>query len=574
VEPKRTGFWREVKRRRVLPVAAAYAVVGLGVIEGAEIIFPRLSLPDWTVTLAVALVLVGFPVALLLAWTFEVRRDSAGGVLAEKPAEPPQDGLEPGSAGEQRPRSKAQVQAAPSVAVLPFETIGAESEGDYFADGITEELTNALAKQGGLRVAARTSAFAFKGERIDVREIGARLDVSHVIEGSVRRAGQTLRITAQLINSADGYHLWSEQYDRDAGDVFRIQEEIAGNVVEGLLRKVSGESMLEVPRTKLDAYEAFLRGRQALATFGPQSVARAIEEFETCIRVDGSYAPAFVGLAEALTNQSIGFSDHPPGESMRRAKEAAARALELAPDLPEGHLAQALVLMWHEFDFDGAKAGFDRALQLSPNLADAYLWTEFYWTYVHRNLEEALRANRKAQRLSPLDPRADLRLGTLQMVLGNLEEAERIQRKNLELDPESAVTLLSLGDTLFRMGRFTEAIAFVEKAVEAAERPTPWLGMLGGFYGAAGRKAAARNVLAELKSREDGGYVSGFWMAVTLAGMGGHDQAFSSLERAVEEGDSNLLYLFAVPRALGLHDDWRFVGILDRIGLGHLAAVI
>jgi serine/threonine-protein kinase len=570
---KLSNFLSELKRRKVFRVAAVYAVAGLGFIEGAELIFPRLAFPDWSVNLVLALVLAGFPVALFLAWAFQVRPDP-GPQPVDQPARGPAERRDEVVEATQGVEQGAGLVSKPSVAVLPFESMSPDPEGDYFADGITEELTNALAKQMGLRVAARTSAFAFKGERLDVRDIGKRLDVSHVIEGSVRRAGPTLRITAQLIDTTDGYHLWSEQFDRDAGDVFRIQEEIAENVVQGLLEEVSGQSTPEVPATKLDAYEAFLRGRHALATFGPQPLARAIQEFENCLRIDDTYAPAYVGLAEALTNQSIGFSDHPPMEAMARAREAAHRALELDPDLPEGHLARALVLMWHDFDYEGAKLGFDRALQLNPNLADAYLWTEFYWTYVRRDLDRAVAANREAHRLSPLDPRADLRLGTVQMVFGNLEEAERILRDNLNTDPNSPVTHLGLGDTLLRLGRFDEAVGHIERAVEAAGRPTPWLGMLGGFYGAIGKEAASREILAELEERERAGYVSGFWMAMAQAGLGQHDEAFSNLDRAVEERDSNLLYLFVVPREVGLHDDPRFPGVLDRIGLGHLAEFI
>jgi TolB-like protein/Tfp pilus assembly protein PilF len=566
-------FLSELNRRKVFRVAAVYAVAGLGFIEGAELIFPRLAFPDWSVNLVLALVLTGFPVALVLAWAFEVRPDS-GAEPGDHPAAEPADRDDEVEGLISVDAEGAGPVARPSVAVLPFESMSSDPEGDYFADGITEELTNALAKQAGLRVAARTSAFAFKGERLDVRDIGKRLDVSHVIEGSIRRFGQTLRITAQLIDTLSGYHLWSEQFDRDAGDVFRIQEEIAENVLRGLLQEVSGERAPEVPATKLDAYEAFLRGRHALASFGPQALARAIQEFETCLGIDDTYAPAYVGLAEALTNQSIGFSDHPPKEAMARARAAADRALELDPDLPEGHLARALVLMWHDFDFEGAILGFDRALELNPNLADGYLWTEFYWTYVRRDLDRALQANREAHRLSPLDPRADLRLGTVHMVLGNLEVAEKILRDNLEADLNAPVTDLALGDTLLRMGRFDEAITHVGKAVQAAGRPTPWLGMLGGFYGAVGKKEAGREILAELNVREQSGYVSGFWMAVALAGLGQHDEAFSNLDRAVEERDSNLLYLFAVPRAVGLHDDPRFPGVLERIGLGHLAEFI
>lgn len=548
-------FWNEMKRRKVIRVAAVYVVVGLGFIEANELILPRLSVPDWTVTVVVVITLLGFPVALALAWALELRSDP--GLPPESPEPTEGATLPPPEAGR-------------SVAVLPFESMSSDAEGDFFADGITEELTNALAKQAGLRVAARTSAFVFKGERVDVREIGARLNVSHVIEGSVRRRGQTLRITAQLINTSNGYHLWSQQFDRDLGDIFRIQEEMAEKVVEGLLGGVPAEIRPEVPSTKLSAYDAFLRGKYALATFGPQSLARAIEEFEACIAIDDTYAPAFAGLADALTNQSIGFSDHPPKESMGRAQRAAERALELDPGLPEGHLARALVRMFHEFDFEGAKAGFDRALEINPNFADAYLWMEFLWTYVRFDFEEALAANRRAQRLSPLDGRANIRLATVHLIFGHLEEAERTHRRALAENSEAPVSHLGLADTLFRLGKGDNAISHLQEALRLGGRPTAWLGMLGGFYGSLGKESESRAVLAEMEERAAQGYVSGFWMAIAHAGLGQFDEAFSYLDRAVEERDSNLLYLIAAPRELGLHDHPDFPRILTRVGLGHL----
>jgi serine/threonine-protein kinase len=445
-----------------------------------------------------------------------------------------------------------------------------ETKEAYFADGMAEELTNALAKQPGLHVAARTSAFAFRGERIDVREIATRLNVSHVIEGSVRRSGGTLRITAQLIDAASGYHLWSQTFDRDEGDVFRIQEEIAESVVAGLRGGEPAEVKAEFPATKLSAYEAFLRGRHALATFGPRSLARAIEEFEASIRIDDTYAPAFAGLADALTSQSIGFSDRPAEESMGRAGKAAQRALNLDPHLAEGYFARALVRMWYEFDYSGAKNDFDRALEINPNFADAYLWLEFYWTYVRCQYDEALAANRQASRLSPLDSRADVRLGTLEMLFGHLEEAEKSHRKVLVDNPEDGVSLLGLGDTLFRLGRYEESLLHLREALRLGGRPTPWLGICAGFLGVAGEMTKAEEILADLEERAKDRYVSGFWMAVALGGMGRYSEAFLELDRAVRERDSNLLYLFAVPRGLGLHDRPEFPGVLDRIGLGHL----
>ena len=257
---------------------------------------------------------------------------------------------------------------------------------------------------------------------------------------------------------------------------------------------------------------------------------------------------------------------------MGRAGAAAQRALELDPDLAEGYLARALVRLWYEFNYEGAKSDFDRALEINPNFADAYLWLEMYWTYVGHDYERALEANRKASRLSPLDSRADVRLGTLQMLFGRLQESEQSHRRALAENPEAGVSHLGLGDTLFRLGRYEESLSHHEEALRLAGRPTPWLGIYAACLGAAGNKTKAQEVLAELEERAKDGYVSGFWMAVALGGLKRYSEAFSQVDRAVEERDSNLLYLFAVPRGYGLHDRPEFPGVLNRIGLGHLMA--
>jgi TolB-like protein/tetratricopeptide (TPR) repeat protein len=554
-------FLAELKRRKVYRVAAIYVVVGFAVWQAADFAVPALNLPDTASSFIFLLTVLGFPIALVLAWAFEVRPDSS--------RETPEPVPDPGSAPDESAPASEPSPRGRSVAVLPFESLSADPEGDYFADGISEELTNALARQKGLRVAARTSAFAFKGERLDVREIGKRLEVSHVIEGSVRRAGQTLRITAQLIDTSNGYHVWSEQFDREQGDVFRIQEEISESVVRGLLDEVPGDVAPVVTTGNLDAYDAFLRGRQAVSDFGITTIQQAVQEFEKSIALDETFAPAHAGLVEALTIQAIAFSDRSPREAMDRARIAADRALEVGPNLPEAHLAAALALMFGDFAFDAAKASFDRALEINPNYAEAYFWFEFYWTYASHDFERAVAANERARQLSPLDSRLPLRLATVHYIFGNLKEAERIQRTVLAEAPNNALAHLGLSDTLLRQGDFHNAIPHAEKAVSLAGRPTPWLGMLCGFYGVQGNRSAAEEVIEELEARSEAGYVSGFWMAVAQAGTGRLDQAFASLQRAVNDRDPNLLYLIAAPRNVGLREDPRLPGILTQIGLGH-----
>lgn len=577
------SVFAELKRRKVFHVAAAYVVVGLGVLGAAEVILDPLGL-EGARPYVVILVLLGFPIALVLAWAYEVRPESprpAAEVTASEVASSPRSpdiatsDSAPGEEATAAPGGAASGPPSPtpddgSIAVLPFESMSADPEGDYFADGITEELTNALARQAGLQVAARTSAFAFKGEKVDIREVGQRLNVSHLIEGSVRRTDQALRITAQLINTQDGYHVWSEQYDRDHGDIFRIQEEIASCVVRRLLDHVPEGGGPSVARADLTAYDAFLKGRYALAQYHPMALREAIDHFEVAIERDDRFAPALAGLAEALTVQAIGFSDRPSSQTMPLARDAATRALEIDPLLPEAHLGRALARMYWEWDYEGAKEGFDRALQLNPNFTEAHLWEEFYWTYVIHDFERADAANRRAHRLSPLDPRIPSRSGTLHYIFERYEKSEEIFREALADRPEDPLYHVGMADTLFRTGRGDEALAHLEEGVRLAGPVHAIQGMLAGFYGALGHQDKADVVMEEIEERQKAGYASGFWLAVAYAGVGRMDEAFSSLDRAVEDRDPGLLFLFVTPRLLGLHDDPRFDGILDRIGLGHL----
>jgi len=226
--------------------------------------------------------------------------------------------------------------------------------------------------------------------------------------------------------------------------------------------------------------------------------------------------------------------------------------------------------MYRHWDYAGAKEALDRALELNPNLTEAYVWEEFYWTYVQHDFGEAIAANRRAQRLSPLDSRIRDRFATVHYLFGKLDQAEGLFRQALTETPDDPLPHLGLADTLTRMDRMDEAVFHLEEALRRGGRPHAFLGMMGGFYGIQGNEEAAKAILEELEARQREGYAPGFWVAVVYAGLGRMEEAFRCLDRAVEERDSNLLYLFVAPRRLGLHDDPRFRTILERIGLGHL----
>jgi len=562
------GFLKELRRRKVYHVAVVYVAIAFLIWQVADIAFPALGLPDSAMTLVLALTALGLPIAVVLAWAYEVTPDSQ---VQAKPEESTRAATveSPSESGARRAIQR-------SVAILPFDNMSPEPESEYFSDGITEEITNSLARIKDLRVAARTSAFTFRASKADVREIGGRLGVAYLVEGSVRRAGDRLRITAQLIDTSNGYHLWSQRFERALGDVFAIQDEIAEHVTRQILAEIPAESATPtLPRTEdLDAYDAYLKGRHHQHLFSPDSLDQAIAWYTRALEADPYYAPAYAGLAEAYTIQSIGFAMRPSRESMPKAGEAADRALELDPSLPDAHLARALVAMYYEWDYAAAKRSLDQAIDLNPSLAKAYMWSEFYWTYVEHDYEEAVAAIRRAMQLNPLETAYGERLGTTHLVFGRYEEAEQLLRGLLASGPATPVIHAALADTLARTGHLTEAVAEMEKALDLGGRFIALLGMAGIFYAAKGDFAKARDILTELEDQAYLGSVPDFWLALGHAGLGDKDEAFACLQRAVNNRDSNLLYLFVAPRVLGLHEDPRFGNVLRSIGLSHLTAFL
>ncbi|UCC82004.1 MAG: tetratricopeptide repeat protein [Gemmatimonadota bacterium] len=560
------GFLKELRRRKVYHVAVVYAAIAFALWQIADIAFPALELPDSAMTLVLVLTALGFPIALVLAWAYEVKPDSGAQATREEGADLGKFGPSPEADPDRAiPRS---------VAVLPFDNMSPEPESEYFSDGITEEITNSLARVRDLKVAARTSAFTFRSSRADVREIGKRLGVAYVVEGSVRRAGDRLRITAQLIDASNGYHLWSERFDRDLGDVFAIQDEVAEHVTRQILAEIPAElESLALPRTEdLDAYDAYLKGRHQRHLFSPDSVERAIAWYTKSVDADPEYAPAYAGLAEAYTIQSIGFATRPSRETMPKAREAADRALELDPRLPDAHLARGLVAMFYEWDYGGAKRCLDRAIELSPSSANAHMWSEFYWTYVEHDYEEALAAIRRAIELDPLEPAYRERLAYVHMIFGRYDEAERLLREQLATGPITPLLHLGLADTLSRKGQLAEAATHVDEALERSGRLITFLAVACGIHALKGDIDKAQELLAELQEHARHTAVPELWLAIAHAGLGDKDEAFACLRRAVENRDSNLLYSVALPRHLGLHDDPRFADILRSIGLSHLIA--
>ena len=451
-----------------------------------------------------------------------------------------------------------------SIAVLPFRNMSAEVENEYFSDGITEEIINALSKIEALRVASRTSAFAFKGKDQDVRGIGAELGVRTVLEGSVRRSGSRLRITAELVSVADGYQLWSERYDREMEDVFAIQDEISLAIANTLkVRLLTGEegAVLERATEDVEAYNHYLKGKYFFNRRVPR---QAIAEFERAIARDPGYVSAQTGLADAYCIFGF-YGGIPTLDAFAKARAAATKAHELDPESPEVHVSLGLVEHYFGWNFEREDREFLRAIELAPRSAPAYSWLALHRSQ-HGDPEDARHFGRKATKLEPLSPNAYVNVAWTYFAERRFAEAERELRRGLAVDPEALYPLWACGLTLQMQERHEEAIAMFEKAVGLTERAQTWyLGLLGGGYGAAGRRPDALCVLEELRERSSREYVAPFHVAFTHIGLGDKDAAVAALELACEQRNALAWWPQWAPHYDSLRSHPRFANVIAKI---------
>jgi TolB-like protein/class 3 adenylate cyclase len=446
-----------------------------------------------------------------------------------------------------------------SVAVLPFDDMSPNADQEYFADGMTEEIINALARLPDLRVVARTSAFAFKGKDADIRTIGEQLGVKNVVEGSVRRSGERLRVTAQLISVADGYHLWSETYDRDVADVFAIQEEVATKVAEALSVRIGGRSLAHGPPPDPRAYELYLTGRQLFGLRTEASMRRAIEHFEQALALSPSYAPALSGLADALTLLTVyGFGTSPG--VLARAREAAQAAVRADPLLGEAHASvgrqQYAGGIW---DWEGAEQHLRRALELSPGYAAAHMWYAEVLMKTGRVAEGSTEIQR-ALELDPFSPVVLWSAGRFASWAGDHERGIELGKRAVDLSPEFLIARVNLSDSYAAAGRENEAAEILLAAVPPAAQ-----GELRGAYAAGGPKALLERFLQFEQERT--GKPCGLRSSVGVslfAQLGDSDGVFRCLQEGARTGESASLSnpLFAPYRS-----DPRWALYLEAINL-------
>ena len=489
----------------------------------------------------------------------------------------------PSSTRDASPASaSAEMRMPSSIVVLPFVDMSPRKDQEYFCHGVAEEIINTLTTVPGLRVISRTSAFAFQGQHLEVTEIGRRLRVGAALEGSVRKAGDRVRVTAQLVDAENGYQLWSKRFDRELSDVFAIQDEIAETIVNELqsgfaAKPASAEAMARKPAGKrssleLEAHDAYLKGMYALNKWTDGSMQRALTDFREAIAQDPGFAPAYAALAEGHIWLYSGLGILPAADTVPQARWAVEKALALDPTLADAHRVRAMIAMSHDWDRRGAEQALTRALELGPGSAAAHLRNAWRLALLEREREQALIELDEAERLDPLDLQLKTLIGYVHHFHHDLDRAIEQFERVLALEPSFAFAHYALGDACTQKGQYDRGFAEFEKAIELGGRSVNHIGALGYAHGVAGNRDRAKTLLEELTARAAHGYVSAMWIALIHLGLSDLESLFHWLDRAFEERDGSLVLITAAVEFDPVREDSRFKSLLGRMGLGHLAS--
>jgi TolB-like protein len=454
-----------------------------------------------------------------------------------------------------------------SVAVLPLQNLSSSPEQDYFADGMTDELITGLAQIKALRVISRTSAMRYKGTGKSLREIARELNVDAVVEGSVLRSGDRVRITAQLIQASTDRHLWAQSYERDMRDVLALQSEVARAIVEGIQVKLSPQEesrLLAARSVKPDAYEAYLKGRYSWNKRDRDGVMKGLEYFQQAVEIDPTYALAYAGMADSYLVLGAN-SWLSPREALPKAKAAALKALEIDDTVPEAHTSLAMTEEL-EWAWKGAETEYRKALALNPGYATAHQWYSGFLNLTGRH-EEAIREARRAAELDPLSPIISLHEGQILYFARRDEEARRTLQNTLEASPDFFLARYFLGAVYLQEHKFEESIAELQKAAILSHGDDETKATLAHAYALSGRRGDAQDILTELKEQSKRRYVSPYLIASTCVGVGKRNEAFEWLEEAYKQRDSALPSIEVDPLFDPVRSDARFRDLLRRMNL-------
>ena len=579
------NFFAELKRRNVYKVAVAYIVAGWALSQGIAQVFPVFDIPNWIIRLIVLLIILGLPIALVLSWMFEItpegikRTGAADAVgqhsrghtwiyivivaaafsiglffLGRYSAGNKESGL-PG--GPSLPEK--------SIAVLPFDNLSRDPDNAYFAEGVQDEILTRLAKVADLKVISRTSTQHFKSAPENLREIAKQLGVTNILEGSVQKAADQVRVNVQLINAMTDAHVWAETYDRKLTDIFAVESEIAKAIAETLQARLSGaekSSIAKAPTANPEAYELYLKGRFFWNKRTGTDLRKAIDYFNQAIAKDPNYALAYVGLADSYLLLSS-YAAVSPAESLPPARSALKKALELDDSLAEAHASFGL-LTTLELDLHRALDELKRAVELKPNYATAHHWLAL----AHLTLAQFDSAISEAKRAIELDPLSlviNADTSWIYFSARRYDEAEAQVRKTLEIGPQFFLAHYYFGEVLQFKGRLGEAIAEFQKAFELNNDPYS-LAMLGQAYARNGQRDEAQKILARLNEETKSHFVAPYALALVQIALGDKGRAIEELEHAYQEHETN--YLFAIkvdPMLDDLRRDPRFEALVQKV---------
>jgi TolB-like protein/Flp pilus assembly protein TadD len=580
------SFFSELKRRNVYKVAVAYAVVGWLLVQVTTQVFPIFEIPNWALRLIVLAIIIGFPIALVIAWAFELTPE---GIKRTEDVDPAVSTRQPRKhawifviivgallsvglffVGRYTARSNNASSTellAKSIAVLPFDNLSHDPDNAYFAEGVQDEILTRLAKVADLKVISRTSTQRFKSAPSDLREIAKQLGVMHILEGSVQKANDQVRVNVQLINATTDAHLWADTYDRKLHDIFAVESEIAKTIADTLQAKLTGaeqKAMSVRPTENTEAYQLYLKGRSFWNKRTAPDLSKSIDYFNQAIEKDAGYARAYAAMAQALLLLPA-YNGGAPNELFPRAQAAAEKALALDNSLSEAHAVMAALKENFHFDHLGALAEFERTLKLNPNDATARQWmANNSLAYLGRSKEE-LEETKHALELDPLSLVINTNLGVAYFHNGLMDQAITQLRKTVDMDDSFYYAHWQLGLAYVWKGSYPEAIAELEKAASLSHDPVP-MGILAYLYGLSGRKADAEKILDQLHQMREEHYTAAYGLAVACLGLGEKEQALHWLELGYQEHDGyDLNYIRIDPLLKTLHGDPRFEALAEKI---------
>jgi serine/threonine-protein kinase len=550
-------FFEELKRRNVIKSAIAYLVVAWVLLQVFTVLLPILEAPNWILKGLTLLLAIGLPIWIIVSWVYDITpegiektTENSNNKLANQVTNKRLNvfiivslsiavvvmGLKISNVFEPNTNGKY------SIAVMPFVNVSNDVEQEYFSDGISEEIINMLGQVPGLKVIARTSSFSFKGKNQKTKSIGEQLGVSHILEGSVRRSGNKLRITAQLINIADDSQMFSEQFDRELEDVFDIQDEISANILESIKIKLLGDKKEAVFKNYTDdveAYQLYLQGRYHVNKFTPAGFIKAIKYFDAAIALEPEYAIAYAGLTFCYTNL-LDFNWLASEDSLPIAIEAAEKSLQLDDKIFESHLAVGRIQLHQEWNIKAAMTSFKKALAINPNSAETHIQLGMCLS-LYGQCEEAMEHSRIAESLDPLSILNIFYLTVPILVCHNYETVLANGAKLIDLEPKFFSGHMWAGAGYFGLGQYDEAIEELKLSVQL--NPGTWtLGYLGFTYGFKGDTLKAREVIERIKATKGYERFANNSLALVYFSIGESETALTYMERALENREGQLLW--------------------------------